>query len=101
MNAVIKSVTATFTFCSVAALLLLKAEPPLDSYLEEYWDECVLAKNCPVIDWADQHDGFLIVPRQFHVREDGTGVDILKPVEIPMIDVEEYRAKRNRPPGCY
>src|SRR4051794_38126636 len=95
MTARLRTVGLTLSLFFVATVLLLSGEAPLDSYPIEYADQCILKKNCPIIDWAPGSDPLPIVPRQVQPAEEEVGVVILPPNQIPVIDLRRYLAARN------
>ena len=95
MTARLRAFGLTLSLFVVATVLLLSGEAPLDSYLIEYADQCILKNNCPIIDWAPIWKKSLTdVPRQLKPADGGVGVVILPPNEIPIVDLRRHLAAR-------
>jgi hypothetical protein len=100
MTGTSKALCAGFLLCLIASVIVALARPPLDSYLIEYADECLLKRGCPIIDCAPSSTDpciFPVVPRQVRLIRDGTGFLIVSPRELPVIDFDRYmNARENR-----
>ncbi len=94
MTAGLRAFAAGLFLCLIATVLFLSAKPPLDSYVEEYGDDCLLKNTCPIVDWAPSSNGFSVVPRQIRLADDGAKIVILSPNNIPIIDLKAYLAAR-------
>jgi hypothetical protein len=92
----VRAFYAVIATCLLAAVLLATAKPPLDSYLIEYTDECLLKRTCPILEW-DSRSGivpFPVVPRQVKIRDGGARIDIIAPQGLPIIDLDSYLSAR-------
>jgi hypothetical protein len=95
MNANAKAFGSTLGLFAIAIVLCVTAEAPIDSYLEEHVQECVLNSNCPIVEWAPGADGYLVVPRQVQFLTHGAGSVLLRPEDLPILDVRQFRATRH------
>ena len=82
------------SLCIVAGVLLVTAKPPLDSYVTEYLDQCLIKNNCPAFDPAPGTSLLPIIPRQLKSADESVGVAVLDTDDIQLIDVEAYLAPR-------
>lgn len=86
-------------WCCFAAAILMTADVPVDSYVAEYLQNCLLEHRCPSVDCIGPCPAaFPILPRQVEVRDGGSTIVIAPPTTLPITSVEDYyRARRIRP----
>ena len=89
----LRAFVALSSLCVAAIALLVCGELPLDSYVIEHLDQCLIKNNCPILDWAPGSNPFPVLPRQVKAPDRGN-IRVVCPNEIPLVELQQYLTAR-------